>query len=108
MKVKNLKGTSEISPKCPSCGPWIRHWKNHIGIESPSCFAVSCDKASIGGDQIEGAHVKKHGSEDMSWYIIPLCESHNRMYGEILEIPDDFAKFLVPVKTSDKCTRRAP
>ena len=32
---------------------------------------------NINGTADDGAHVKKVNSSDNSWYIVPLCRSHN-------------------------------
>lgn len=37
-----------------------------------------------------GAHVKKVGTYDNSWYIVPLCYYHNNQFGEELDVVDSF------------------
>lgn len=79
MKVKNLNGTSDNS--C-NCGSWLKHWENFSGQSLPTyCCESSCmNKPTV------GAHVQKDSSTDESWYIIPLCSTHNADKGQTLEI----------------------
>ena len=97
MKVRNLNGTSH-HPNCP-CGTWIAHWKNYMNVENPACFETNCRESGT-----DGAHVQKIDG-DMSWYIIPLCRTHNSMHGATLEILDYYEKAFVPVAVRDKCKK---
>jgi hypothetical protein len=71
MKVKNINGTSQN--KC-KCGSWLQHWRNYSGQSATICRALGCS-----GSPLVGAHVQKDVSYDNSWYIVPLCHSHNKI-----------------------------
>jgi len=93
MKVKNINGTSELD--C-TCGSWLEHWKNFSGADlSTYCYEKSCIKAPT-----LGAHVKKDSSTDTAWYIVPLCDSHNKK-SESLELVD--SAVLVSASVSHTC-----
>lgn len=68
-KVKNINGTSDNNCKC---GSWLEHWKKFANRTPTYCSEKSC----LGKDLV-GAHVQKDTS-DMSWYIVPLCQTHNK------------------------------
>ena len=97
MKVKNLNGTSDAQ-KCP-CSNWIEHWKNYAKINNPVCFEASCKENAT-----DGAHIQKYDG-DMSWYIIPLCKTHNGMHRATIEILDSYGQYLVPATARNKCIR---
>lgn len=68
----NAKGTSKTSPKCPNCGPWIKHWENvELGKRG------KCSKKGCSNDATDGAHVRKADGSSQKRYIIPLCGSCN-------------------------------
>lgn len=79
MKVININGTRENTCKC---GSWLDHWKNYSRQSLPSyCPEAECrEKPEV------GAHVQKNGSTDKSWYIVPLCKTHNGETGKSLEV----------------------
>ena len=79
MKVNNINGTSQRTCKC---GSWLDHWKNYSGQSlPPHCSEKTCyDKPEV------GAHVQKDSSSDRSWYIVPLCSTHNAETGKSLEL----------------------
>jgi len=81
MKVKNINGTSDNICKC---GSWLNHWKNFSDQSLPSyCPVVGClQRPEV------GAHVQKDSSTDSSWYIIPLCRTHNGETGKSLNVSD--------------------
>ena len=81
MKVKNINGTSQRTCKC---GSWLDHWKNYSGRSLPTyCPEKTCtNKPEV------GAHVQKDSSTDRSWYIVPLCRTHNAETGKSLELVD--------------------
>ncbi len=75
MKVKNIKGTSDNTCKCDS---WLAHWEKYSGVEPGNCVEKDCkSKATV------GAHVRKDSDTDSSWYIIPLCDTHNKKADEM-------------------------
>jgi len=94
MKVKNINGTSDN--KCV-CGSWIKHWEKHSGRTALYCSEKSCLQSS----ELVGAHVQKTTS-DMSWYIIPLCQEHNKSKIE-LEIAD--STIFVSANRSQTCEK---
>ena len=69
--VQHIKGSSEVSPKC-KCGSWIKHWEKFSGKTRDKCSVVGCTEAAM-----EGAHIKIVNGTINSWYIMPVCESHN-------------------------------
>lgn len=94
MIVKNINGTTDNICHCPS---WLEHWKKFGGNTVPSrCPVVGClESPSV------GAHVQKHGGLlDQDWYIIPLCQKHNKREKEYI-INDTTP--LIPAKVKDTC-----
>ena len=84
MKVRNIEGTSQNACKC---GSWLDHWKKFSGGSSqPGCSVDRCSKTPV-----VGAHVQKHSSTDKSWYIIPLCTTHNQKSDALIVV--DSVKF---------------
>ncbi len=94
MKVNNINGTSQNS--C-SCGSWLQHWKNFSGQSVPAyCPEQKChERPEV------GAHVQKDGSSDTSWYIVPLCKTHNAETGKSLTVSDSIT--LVSANVSRTC-----
>jgi len=81
--VKNVEGTSDNTCKCDS---WLDHWKTFGGGSIPTyCAEATCRKSPT-----VGAHVQKAG--DKSWYIIPLCATHN-VKSDTLSVMND-TKFV--------------
>lgn len=92
MKVRNVNGTTGLSCKC---GSWLDHWKKFSGQTCQYCSQSSCrNPPDVGG------HVQKVSSTDNSWYIIPLCHSHNQKSSE-MEIMD--SRVFVSAVATDKC-----
>ncbi len=74
-RVKNINGTSQYA--C-SCGSWLKHWEKISKEKSNYCSEATCiNKASV------GSHVQKVSVYDSSWYIVPLCDSHNKSSGNL-------------------------
>lgn len=71
MKVKNINGTSD---KACKCGSWLDHWKKF----SKQSVPTYCPETNCTAKQLVGAHVQKDSSTDSSWYIVPLCDTHNK------------------------------
>ena len=94
MRVTNINGTSQNT--C-NCGSWLEHWKKFSGQAIPShCPVMSClQKPEV------GAHVQKDNSTDRSWYIIPLCKTHNAETGKSLDVTDSIA--FVSANVSQTC-----
>ncbi|TET21395.1 MAG: hypothetical protein E3J71_09875 [Candidatus Stahlbacteria bacterium] len=96
MKVTNINGTSQKTCKC---GSWLDHWKNFSEQTLPAyCPEVNCyNKPEV------GAHVQKDSSTDKSWYIVPLCKTHNAKKGETITIIDIDSIKLVSANVSETC-----
>ena len=79
MKIRNINGTSDNTCKCSS---WLNHWEKFSGQTLPTfCSEKTCtQKPEV------CAHVQKDSSTDTSWYIVPLCKTHNGETGKALEI----------------------
>jgi len=93
MTVKNINGTTD-NPTCP-CGSWIKHWEKYTGLPALGCAEIHCtEQATV------DSHVQKQG-EDRSWYIVPLCKTHNGKHGQELRISDNVN--IIPVTVRHKC-----
>jgi hypothetical protein len=79
VKVKNLNETSD-NPPPSGYSSWIEYWKTKTGKKLAICAHPHCN--DVTGTNLVGAHVKKVGSNDNSWYIIPLCPEHNMINNE--------------------------
>ena len=71
MLWKNLEGTGDHK----ASKAWLDVWKERTGYTgTPPCGRKGCgNTATLGG------HVKKVGSTDNSWYLLPLCDSCNKL-----------------------------
>ena len=80
MKIKNVKGSSKVSPNPPKgYESWVEYWeKNHGQILDPKKWydCPACGK-SVQRMNFDGCHVQKDEATDKKWYIIPLCDSCN-------------------------------
>jgi len=94
MKLKNINGTSQTT--C-SCGSWLKHWENFSGQKVTYCPVEKCMNTDL-----IGAHVQKADSSDGSWYIYPLCKSHNQATGE-LQVSDSYK--LVSANKKQTCEK---
>ncbi len=97
MKVNNVNGTSDNTCKCSS---WLAHWKNFGGGTIPSY----CSEKSCTAKPTVGAHVQKDSSTDRGWYIVPLCDAHNKRTGKSLELVD--STVLVSANVSQTCGKK--
>ncbi|MDR1846950.1 MAG: hypothetical protein LBR17_02395 [Bacteroidales bacterium] len=87
--VKNLIGTSDN--RVPNdYSSWLDYWEKEKNQKANQCSASDCSQS----DNLVGAHVKKVGSDDNSWYIVPLCQSCNMSEREFLVNEN----LLVPVR----------
>ncbi|GHT13677.1 hypothetical protein AGMMS4956_10240 [Bacteroidia bacterium] len=74
IKVKNLHGTADN--KVPNgYVSWLAYWETKTGERATECMCIGCNVS--GRANLVGAHVKKVGSLDNKWYIVPLCQSDN-------------------------------
>ena len=76
VKVKNLHHTSDNVPDGYSS--WKDYWEAKTGRKWPRY----CDVYGCPNEAVVGAHVKKVGSYDNKWYIVPLCGQHNSYHNE--------------------------
>ena len=99
MKVLNVNGTSDNV--CP-CGSWIEHWRSFSGQEIPDyCPVVMCmEKPEV------GALVQTDSATDRSWYVVPLCRTHNGLTGESLSVRDDIKLASARVRGPGRAQRR--
>ena len=74
VKVKNLIGTAGRVPS--GYASWLDYWEAKTGQKATKCMRVGCGVVSRAN--LVGAHVKKVGTNDNSWYIVPLCHTDNR------------------------------
>ena len=84
VRVKNSTDTSDRKCKClKGDNTWVTHWSLTKGAVN-YCRNISCsNKATLGG------HVKKVGINDNGHYIVPLCDSCNKLSIEFSVSPDD-------------------
>ncbi len=69
---KNKKGTSNRSCKCDS---WKQHWINNLGKDwSDKCSILGCNNKAI-----LGAHIFNTASDVTGEYIVPACDSCNKL-----------------------------
>lgn len=69
---KNKKGTSVRSCNCSS---WKKHWLNYSGKSWPNkCSVEGCDNSAT-----LGAHIFNSISEEKDEYIVPACDSCNKL-----------------------------
>lgn len=94
MKIKNINGTSDNSCKCDS---WLDHWKKYSKQQLPSY----CPESNCVAKSEVGAHVQKDTGSDSSWYIVPLCKTHNAQKNTTLTISDSIT--LVSANVSNTC-----
>jgi hypothetical protein len=97
MKVNNVNGTSDNTCKC---GTWLAHWKKFGGGTIPSY----CSEKVCPSKPTVGAHVQKDSLTDRSWYIVPLCDAHNKQTRMSLELVD--STMLVSANVSQTCGKK--
>jgi hypothetical protein len=98
IKAKNINGNGTSHNTC-KCGSWLEHWKKFGGGAITYCSEQSCVM-----NDLAGAHVMKAADNDNNWYIIPLCEDHNKMQGQDLEIV--VSTVFVPADTKETCGKK--
>ncbi len=94
MLVRNAKNTS--GNRCNCCDSWIAHWANNSRTEALKCSVAGCKETS----GIIGGHVVKVGVTDIDQYIVPLCQSHNKVDDKDLEIG---STVLITAHSSNYC-----
>jgi len=77
IKVKNVTGSSKVSPN-PPIGyiSWLDYWEKNARQTATRCGAIDCKRP--GRNNLVGAHVQKVYDSDKKWYIVPLCLSCNQ------------------------------
>lgn len=75
-KVKSLVNVKNIHHGTDEGSKYIRQWEEYKGRKAKGCANIRCANHNA-YEALEGAHVKKVGSDDGSWYITPLCHSCN-------------------------------
>ena len=78
----------------------MNHWRNFSGTNDPTyCSANGCiNKNPIGG------HVKKVNGADNNHYIVPICDSHNRLGSDKEFTIHDL--YLVSANISETCGKK--
>ena len=90
-KVRNINGSSDNKPP-EGYSSWIDAWSSLIGCDNVNCACRDCEKRAT-----DGAHVKKEGTGDNCWYIVPLCHKHNMDNG-IIEVVENM---LIPANKTE-------
>ncbi|MCD8292005.1 MAG: hypothetical protein LUC91_10965 [Prevotella sp.] len=81
MLVKNVKGSSKVSPSPqPPYKSWLEYWENYKKSPLDPGKIYKCPACGKGykRSDFDGCHVQKVNSPDKKWYIIPLCSSCNQ------------------------------
>jgi hypothetical protein len=93
IKIHNINGTSSSTCKC---GSWRKHWEKFSGKGWPSkCPVLDCKNHPE-----VGAHVQKDDSTNGNWYIVPLCQEHNKKTGSLsIKVSIKF----VPANVAETC-----
>ena len=84
MKVKNLNHTTDRTPP----NGYVSFKELFVarkGFWPRECACLGCRQSAD-----VGAHVKKVGTYDYSWYIVPLCRYHNNQFGKELDVVDEW------------------
>lgn len=79
IKVQNVNGSSRFESPV-GYNTWLEYWEAKTGKSAWRCSAIDCHKS--GRVNLVGAHVKKVGSYDNNWYIVPLCRGCNSRVDE--------------------------
>jgi|GEM_PF-535502 len=94
MRIKNI---NDMCDKPCRCGSWLEHWKNLGQQPLPTtCAAKGCEHIPVAG-----AFAQKDNYFDDGWFIVPLCQKHNRLFGACLDIKDGVV--LVSSRLSKSC-----
>lgn len=80
-RVRNINDPSVTPCKC---GSWINHWKKITNKSPLICSREGCMETR----DLVGAHVQ-YIDEDATWYIVPLCDTHNKQFGQEFTIKDN-------------------
>jgi len=96
MRIKNINGTKD---NICNCGSWLDHWEKFSGQPLSYCAVSGCNNLAE-----VGAHVQIDNPYNNNWYIVPLCQEHNKSK-MILVISDS----IVPVSAnvSETCGKKS-
>ena len=103
MKIKNVKGSSKVSPNSSfRYDSWLNYWEQNSGIILDKNTLYKCPACGKGfyRTNFDGCHVQKANSTDQKWYIMPLCDSCNHR----TDTPDVNEKRLIDVPSNLKIT----
>ncbi len=99
MRVKNVNCNREAG--CTS-SVWLDHWKKF------SCQPIPtyCPEENCLNSPEAGVLVQLADSSDDTWYVVPLCLSHNGATNRTLEIRDFIT--LVSADACQTCMEKRP
>lgn len=93
IEVKNVRNTTGL--KC-SCDSWLAHWENFAGRSASYCSGAGCTAQS----DLVGGHVKR--TTERSWFIVPLCKTHNAIDSDSEYEVEDYTRFA-PANVAKTC-----
>ncbi len=99
MRIKNVKGSSKVSPNPPAgYDSWLDYWEQNSGIYLDKNTLYKCPACgkSFYRKNFDGCHVQKANSIDRKWYIMPLCDSCNHR----TDTPDVDGSLLIDVPSN--------
>ena len=99
MKIKNVKGSSKVSPNPPSgYSSWLNYWEINFGQKLHTCQKYQCPACGeyYYRRNFDGCHVQKANSTDQKWYIMPLCDRCNHR----TDSPDVNGSLLIDVPSN--------
>ena len=79
VKVKNINGSGFYTGAPAGYSSWLAYWEDKAQRKAYRCSAMDCKKWT---SDLVGAHVKKVGSYDQKYYIVPLCRGCNNRTDE--------------------------
>lgn len=86
----NIQGTTGRTCEC-GCKTWKEHWEKYSGRRFGICAHRGCkNEATV------GAHVQEKGGGNTTWYILPLCRTHNHC--SVVDLDVDGRCLLVSVR----------
>lgn len=93
-EIKSLVNVKNIHHGTDEESKYIRQWEKYKGRKAKGCANTSCENHNA-YNALEGAHVKKVGCGDDTWYITPLCHSCNSSTNddEMMVHEDDLAPY---------------
>ena len=99
MKIKNVKGSSKVSPKAPAgYASWLNYWEQNFGQTLEDGHTYQCPACGkyFERKNFDGCHVQKVDLADKKWYIMPLCDSCNHRK----DTPDVDGNLLIDVPSN--------